>query len=252
LKFESTRLIHEVTQHGASEWILRIEPGRQIIYVRAPGYQPVESDVFNFEAKKAFKIKVTQVRPLPGTLVINSNPEGSEIKLNGVPIEGRTPLRLDQILPGRFNIEVAKELYRPAFNTLEVRSNEETEWNVDLTQSAVRVHIELEDEDLTDVGVLIDGEPVGMAPGSFFLEPGTYQLVLQKPGYEYPEKVIHIDFSEEEIRLSEELVPLSQPIYKKWWFYAGSAALVTGAAILISSGEDKGRDPLTSSPPSFP
>lgn len=252
LQFESTRLIYEVTQHGASEWILRVEPGRQIVYIRAPGYQPIETDVFNFEAKKAFKVKVSQVRPIPGTLVINSNPEGAEIKINGVPIEGRTPLRLEEILPGQFNIEVVRELYRPAFNTLEVQSNDVTEWNVDLTQSAVRINIELEDEDLTNVGVLIDGEPIGIAPGAIYLEPGTYTLVLQKPGYEYPEKVIHIDLSEEEIQLSEELIPLSQPLYKKWWFYAGSAALVTGAAILISSGGTEEKPPLTSSPPSFP
>jgi hypothetical protein len=252
LQFESTRLIYEVTQHGASEWWVRLEPGRQIVYIRAPGYQPIETDVFNFEAKKAFKVKVSQVRPIPGTLVINSNPDGAEIKINGVPIEGRTPLRLEEVMPGRFNIEVSRELYRPAFNTLEIQSNDVTEWNVDLTQSAVRVNIDLEDEDLTDVGVLIDGEPIGIAPGTIYLEPGTYQLVLQKPGYEYPEKVIHIDFSEEEIRLSEKLIPLSQPIYKKWWFYAGSAALVTGAAILISSGAEEDRPPLTDQPPSFP
>ena len=252
LQFESTRLIHEVTQHGASEWWVRVEPGRQIVYIRAPGYQPVETDVFNFEAKKAFRIKVSQVRPIPGTLVLNSNPEGAEVKINGVPIEGKTPLRLEEVLPGEFNIEVARELYRPAFNTLEVRSNDITKWNVDLTQSAVRVNIELEDEDLNEVGVLIDGEPTGMAPGTIYLEPGTYKLVLQKPGYEYPEKVIHIDFSEEEIQLSEELIPLRQPLYNKWWFYAGSAALITGAAILIASGGTDEKPPLTDQPPTFP
>jgi hypothetical protein len=252
LEFESTRLIHETTQHGASEWIIRLEPGRQIIYIRAPGYQPVETNVFNFEAKKAFKVKVSQVRPIPGILAINSNPEGAEIKINGITIEGKTPIRLEEILPGRFNVEVVRELYRPAFNTLEVKSGEVTDWDVDLTQSAVKVHINLTDEDLTDVGILIDGEPVGIAPGFIYLEPGTYQLALQKAEYEFPEKVIHVDLSEQEMFLSEELIPLHQPIYNKWWFYAGSAALITGAAILIASPGPEEEELLPTSPPQFP
>jgi hypothetical protein len=252
LQFESTRLIHEIRQKGASEWQLLLEPGRQIIYIRAPRYQPVETDVFNFEAKKAFKIKVSQVRPIPGTLAINTNPEGAEIKINGIKIEGQTPIRLEEILPGQFNLEVSRELYRPAFNTLEVKSGEVTEWNVDLTQSAVKVYINLTDEELTDVGIVIDGQPVGIAPGFIYLEPGTYKLVLQKPEYEYPEKVIRVDLSEQEMYLSEELIPLHQPIYNKWWFYAGSAALITGAAILISSPGPAEKDKLPTSPPQFP
>ena len=59
------------------------------------------------------------------------------------------------------------------------------------------------------------------------------------------------DFEKDEIRLSEELISLSQPIYKKWWFYAGTAAVVT-AAILISSGGEEEVPSLSSTPPAFP
>jgi hypothetical protein len=251
LQFESTRVIHTINQKGASEWQLKVEPGRQIITIRAPGYQPSKTEVINLQARIIYRMKVDQVRAIPGTLVLNSDPPDAGVKINGVAIQGRTPLHLEGILPGLINVEIQKEQYRPVFSSLEVKSGEVSEWNVELSQSAVKVQIDLEDEDLTDVGVIINGEPKGTAPGIIYLEPGTYQLVLQKPGYEYPEKVININFDKDEIRLSEELIPLSQPIYKKWWFYAGTAAVVT-AAILISSGGTEEEPPLSSSPPDFP
>lgn len=252
LEFESTRIIHDIRPRGASEWQLVLEPGRQIITIRAPGYQPVKTNVINLETKRAYGLKVTQVRAIPGTLVITTDPPKAEILLNGVKIEGATPFRLEQALPGKFNIEVRKEGFRPALKELDVRSNEITEWDVELTQTAVKVQIELDNEEVREVGILIDGEPKGVAPGAILLEPGTYQLVLQKPGYRYPEKVIQIEFGPEQILLSEKLLSVKQPFYKSWWFLAGSAAVLTGTTAILVGGKSKGNEPLTAEPPSFP
>ena len=49
LEFESTRVIYGVRPRGASEWQLLLEPGRQIITVRAPGYQPIKTEVIIFQ-----------------------------------------------------------------------------------------------------------------------------------------------------------------------------------------------------------
>jgi len=251
LQFESTRLIHAVRQRGASEWQLLLEPGRQIITVRAPGYQPVKTDVINIPVKRAFSIKVSQVRAVPGKLIVSTEPGNADILINGAKIAAKTPFVLEEALPGQFNIEVQKEGYRPAFKSLLVKSSQTTNWDVELTQTAVRVQIELENDELKEVGVLINGEPKGLAPGAIFLEPGSYQLVLQKPGFQFPEKVIDIEFGPEEITLSEKLIPLKQPFYKQWWFFAGTAAVATTAAILLS-GDQTGQKSLTSDPPSFP
>ncbi|MFQ5674478.1 MAG: PEGA domain-containing protein [bacterium] len=251
LTFESTRLIYATRPRGASEWNLLIEPGRQIITVRAPGYQPVKTGVINLEAKRAYSIKVSQVKAVPGTLLITSEPDEAEIRLNGAKIDAKTPYRLEGALPGDFNVEVQKEGYRPALRNLRVKSNEVTEWHVELTQTAVRVLIELDNKKLKEVGILIDGEPKGLAPGAVYLEPGNYQLVLQKPGYRFSEKVINVEFGPEEIRLNEKLIPIKQPIYKRWWFLTGSAAVFAGSAVLLFGGGG-GQEPLTSEPPVFP
>lgn len=252
LEFESTRLIHEVRPRGASEWNLLVEPGRQIITVRAPGYQPVKTEVINLQAKRAYSLKITQVKAIPGKLIINTDPPDAEILINGAKIEAKTPFVLEEALPGRFNIEVMKEGYRSAFKGMDVKSNDVTQWDVELTQTAVKVQIELENKEVREVGILINGEPKGVAPGAIYLEPGTYQLVLQKPGYKFPEKVIEVNFGDE-ITLSEKLIPEKQPIYKKWWFYAGSAAVVATGAILITGGKSTaGPEPLTGNPPVFP
>lgn len=251
LSFESTRVIHDVRPRGASEWNLIVEPGRQIITIRAPGYQPVKTEVINLQAKRAYSLKITQVRAIPGKLLINTDPPDAEILINGAKIEAKTPFVLEEALPGRFNIEVIKEGYRSAFKSMEVASNQVTQWDVELTQTAVRVMIELENKEVREVGILINGAPMGVAPGAIYLEPGTYQLVLQKPGFKFPEKVIEIDFGDE-IRLSEKLIAVNQPVYKKWWFYAGTAAVATTTAALLMSGNNAGTEPLTADPPTFP
>ncbi len=251
LKFESTRTIHATRPRGASEWHLLVEPGRQIITIRAPGYQPVKTGVINLQAKRGYSLKVSQVRAIPGTLVITTEPEEAEIRLNGAKIDAKTPYRLVGALPGDFNVEVQKQGYRPAFKKLIVTSDQLTEWNVELTQTAVRVQIELKNKELKEVGILINGEPMGLAPGAIYLEPGSHQLALQKPGYRLFEKVVNIEFGPEEIRLSEKLVPLKQPIYKRWWFLTGSAVVLTGSAALLLGGGG-GREPLTGEPPVFP
>ncbi|MFB3114531.1 MAG: PEGA domain-containing protein [Nitrospirales bacterium] len=48
------------------------------------------------------------------------------------------------------------------------------------------------EDDATEVGILIDDEVVGVAPGAIYLEPGSYPLMLQKEEYTFTEKVIDI------------------------------------------------------------
>jgi len=138
LRFESTLQIITVLSRGASEWHVFLPPGRQKLTIRASGYQPVDTQVMNLEVKRAYGLKVSQVKPIPGTLFIKTKPDSANIRLNGAPINAKTPLRLDEALPGSYYVQLTKEGYRPVEKTLAVKSRDVAEWNVELTQTAVR------------------------------------------------------------------------------------------------------------------
>jgi hypothetical protein len=249
-QFEITVRIFEVPPVSESEWLVFVEPGRQIITVRASGYLPVKTDRINLQAKRAYRIKVSQIRPIPGVLSIATIPDSANLRINGAPIDAVTPYRIEEAPPGSYYVQISKQGYRPAEKTLIVESNKVTEWEVELVQTAVRVQIDIE-EDLQDVWIIIDGEAVGVAPGAIYLEPGNYQLQLQKPGYKHDEKVIEVTLDQREITLLEKLVKIRRPFYSKWWFLTGTAAAITGSAVFLLGSGGQPQGPLPE-PPNFP
>jgi len=249
LQFESTRRIFEARPRGASEWQLVVEPGRQILTIRAPTYLPVKTDIINLRAKRAYRLKVSQVKPVPGTLFIKTKPEGASLRIDGVLVDARTPYRFEEALPGRHYVQVFKEGYRAVEKALDVESKKVAAWEPELTQTAVRVQIDLANK-LEEAGILINGEAKGVAPGAIYLEPGSYRFLLKKAGYTYAEKVIDIALGPEELRLSEKLEAIKKPFYRKWWFLSGTAGALAGGAVYFLGGKEttKPPEPLASHP----
>ncbi len=234
LEFESTRRIFEIRPISLSEWQLFVEPGRQIVTIRAKGYLPLKTAVINLTARRAYGVKVTQVKPAPGTLYVISTPDSAGLRINGMLIESMTPYSQD-VDPGVYNVEVIKKGYRTEMKSLTVEPNQVTEWEAALVQTAVRVKINVIQQ-IQDVGIMIDDAAMGLTPTELYLEPGSYRLVLQKEGYKRKEKVIEITPGQKEIIIVEKLQSLSKPMYSKWWFWAGSATFAGSAVFLLSGG----------------
>jgi len=123
-----------------------------------------------------------------GTLVIDSDPPGASVSIDGEP-RGVTPLRLTDLAPGAYTI------------TLE-RSGYET-FNQRVTLSDVAPQAELKpvleraapvppaQATLTvlstpfGAGVTVDGNAAGQTPlTNLRLRPGSHRVELRKPGYE--------------------------------------------------------------------
>jgi len=242
LQFESNRRIFEVRPRGASEWQILVEPGRQIFTIRGANYLPVKTEVINLRAKRAYRLKVSQVKPVPGTLFIKTKPEGASLRIDGVLVDAKTPYRFEEALPGRHYVQVFKEGYRAVEKTLLVESKKVAAWEPELTQTAVRVQIDLANK-LEEAGILINGEAKGVAPGAIYLEPGSYRLMLQKAGYAYAEKVIDIALGPEELRFSEKLDAIKKPFYRKWWFLSGTAGALAGSAVYFLGGKETTKPP---------
>ncbi len=247
LSFESTLKIYEQRQKTDNEWELMIQPGRQYLTIRAQNYLYVETKTMLFEVKRAYHLKITQVKPVPGSLQITSNPDGAVVQIRG-ETKGITPFALDEIDPGAYKVEVKKPGYTPKDTTLFIESNELTTWNIFLPQRPVLVTIVIEGN-IEQVNVYIDADSIGVAPQEIPLMPGKYRLTLRKNGYDDIRKSIEIPLGRENMLFSETLFK-RRPFYKSLWFLTGSAAAITGGAFFMLSKETPPKDlPL---PPDFP
>ena len=250
LHFESSQQIIEVQKITENEWRLFLLPGRQIITIRSEGYLPLKTDVINFPVKRVFRLKVSQVRAVPGTLIIKTNPMGARFRINGAPIDAETPYQMDEVPPGQYYVQIALEGYHSEEKTLVVKSNEVTEWQIDLRQTGIRVQVDIEDG-LEDVAIVIDDVFMATAPAYLYLEPGCHLLKLQKDGYSTLEKALQIELGMDNVYLVEKLDKAKKPLVSRWWFLVGSAAVVTTSAFLLF-GTQTAQESELPIPPNFP
>lgn len=79
--------------------------GALLLVLKAYGYK------INFPAGKIQKTSI---------LFIKSDPKDAEVKINGKLVTQKTPYRLDQVLPGKYYVEVNKEGYLTWQTTVEI------------------------------------------------------------------------------------------------------------------------------------
>jgi len=247
LTFESTRRIFDIKQISPSEWQLAIEPGRQILTIRAEGYLPVKTEVNNLQAKRAYRLRISQVRAIPGALSIKTKPDSANIRINGVLLNLKTPFHIENVQPDTYFVEITKERFLPVEKTLVVKSSEITEWEVELKLGVVRVRIDIANN-VKDVGIVVDGSARGLAPRAIDLAPGRHRLLLQKVGYRYAEKIIEIPEGQQEMRLTEKLEKVKSPFYKSWWFLTSTATALAGGTYALLREPAAKPQPLPEAP----
>jgi len=96
----------------------------------------------------------------PGALYIETTPAGATVFLNSVE-QGITPLDLQSIQPGKYQIDLAKDLYLPEIRSVEVKSLSYERLAVPLTSNFGRVKIE---SDPSGAAVWINGQQRGSTP----------------------------------------------------------------------------------------
>jgi hypothetical protein len=95
--------------------------------------------------------------------------------------------------------------------------------------------------------VSIDSKPVGPAPVTTKLKPGTYQLELQRPSY--LTESMPITLAKGEKREIDVTLHKPPPFYAKWWFWTGVGAAVAGGVVLsIALVTEKGASSGSFSP----
>jgi len=116
-----------------------------------------------------------------GNLFIESNPAGATIFLNQVKQQGLTPLTLNDLRPGTYDIEIVADLHLPTTRTVEVRELTYTDVNEDLTPNYGRVRIASEPAGAL---VYINDQQRGITPLDIpRFDAGQYQLRLVQQLY---------------------------------------------------------------------
>lgn len=111
-------------------------------------------------------------------LRITSNVEGADVFLND-RYQGRTPLEAE-VIAGKYNLRLVKQDYRPESRQVEILSDQPRTLHFDLSRMAI-----VSFEGTAGAKVEIDGVQRGTSPlRKLRLEPGKYDVVISKEGYD--------------------------------------------------------------------
>ncbi len=125
-----------------------------------------------------------------GNLFIDSNPQGAKVLLNQVEQRGQTPLTLNDLQPGIYQIEVVLAQHRPEQRQLEVKSLEYTKDTVELIPTYGELSI---DSDPTGAVLYVNGDQVGTTPHMERRNAGLYRLRFVTPFYYDEEDTLVVD-----------------------------------------------------------
>jgi serine/threonine protein kinase len=200
----------------------RLKPGRHTVVFNFKGYQP-ETRQADVVAGTKLPLQV-QLRVAQGFLVLNSDPAGAEIYVDGSDSGQVTPARIT-VNAGQHRVALRKDGFQPRITYADVALGESFNFAPALVpggeqagQAAVsnapagqganpfRRLRRLFGKDPTDVGVLeVRTSPKGAvirlgstaapskSPAKFAVAPGNYTLTLSLPGYKPITRAVQIE-----------------------------------------------------------
>ena len=120
-----------------------------------------------------------------GGLKVSSEPEGAKVLLNGSRV-GNTPLTLDKVGIGEYDIKLSLEDYQDHNGQVVIESDGDAEYTAALKIKLGEIALI---SDPSDALVYLNGNYIGNAPISLTdLGPGDYELALTHTGYEVWER----------------------------------------------------------------
>ena len=111
------------------EYILIVQPVRQIVTVRAQGYQQGRIPITLNQARQVAYFKVEpkdRVITDRGTLIVRTEPAGALVSIDGIPGEFRTPYTFDGILAITHTMRIRMDEYQTEERLVRVESGRPT------------------------------------------------------------------------------------------------------------------------------
>jgi hypothetical protein len=174
--------------------------GRHRVHVNRPGYMPKEVDLdVTDRTPKQIVVNITSDS---ASLVIDSEPTGAQVMLNGI-VKGPTPCTVERIPAGDSSLELTLDGYTPYRQTLKLAAGQKEELKAILKPMPC---------ELTIVSIppmariYVENQFRGEAPVTLKdLAPGTYRLRAELKGHEPMARTVEIkQIKQGELQPSEE------------------------------------------------
>ncbi|MBR4718049.1 MAG: PEGA domain-containing protein [Lentisphaeria bacterium] len=200
-----------------------------IVKFAMDGYDPAWLPV-NVTPGRQVEAHVALV-PENATVIIDSNPSGAHVQMNGKEI-GDTPVLLPDLALGSYSASVQMQGYTRRDISWKVQNGRPILINVPLMNNIGTLTL---DSDPEAAEIEIDGQSYGVTPFKDFIEQGQHKVRLSKNGYKPYEKIVTVNRDETtELNARMEMLPGSLTI----------ESVPSGAALFIN-GIDYGVTPYS-------
>lgn len=193
-----------------------LEPGEHWIKVTRPKYAPMRVD-FSVKAGETASRSVELERVRSG-FSLKTEPPGADVFLGDKKLEGTTPLMIDDLEPGEYELTVSKgERYAPRTMTLQVRSGEIVSLpKQTLFEKKVQVTFVTQPPGASAELVTADGvQALGLTPVSAELVPGIeYTVKYSKERFADKEVPVNVTGKGDDVELEPARLALVEPITK--------------------------------------
>ena len=116
------------------------------------------------------------LKPNHGFVSITSSPSGATVYINGRQV-GKTPYLSDKLAVGSYSVQLAKDMYQSASETVIVSDNNTTPLNVTLNANFAEPTFTVADK---DAEIWINGEKKGTGSWTGRLAAGAYKVEVRK------------------------------------------------------------------------
>lgn len=164
---------------GKAPLELELLPGSHELEVSADGYKTWRTQL-DIEPNKAEALDNIQLLPADGTLVLNTNPAGATVTVEGRYV-GKTPLKVPLSPDSTKEVLISKAGYEKLTRKVNIASAKIEQLTVDLKPIEGIINLIVEPE---DAELLIDGESWGMVRRELRLSAVEHELEIRKEGLE--------------------------------------------------------------------
>lgn len=163
---------------GTSPVTAELLEGERQLMLKLPGYKAWQ-ETLEIRAGEDFQLPSIHLEKADGLVMLNSNPKGASVTLNG-KYQGSTPLEL-ALAPGKgYQVTLFKDGFKPAHKNFTVNSDEEL-------QLAIKLDAQLGDININsthgDALLYIDGRLMGRANQKLTLPARQHKVTVKKDGY---------------------------------------------------------------------
>jgi formylglycine-generating enzyme required for sulfatase activity len=207
-----------------------LHSGDYQVTATSPGYYPMKSKLtVTDEDNQTIELVL---RPLPGRLGVNSQPNGAKVLIDGEFI-GETPFSDVPVEAGEHSLEILAERYLSLERTLQVSGrNIQQQLEFALEPAWAEITIDSEPQ---GAGIRVDGEAAGTTPVVLEILQGERQLMLVKEGFAQWQEVLTITASKAQDLGTVELQAAAAMI---------KLASIPSRANVTVDGEFRGQTPI--------